>query len=84
MSFKLESQAAFGFPRVQFTLLFISLSLLIATSLRLYGQSTYGSVSGSVNDNSGESSFQLRIPSANSKCNITIRVPNGVSSQAAW
>ncbi len=38
--------------RKLFTLL-VSLSLLIATSLSLYGQSTYGSISGSVTDTSG-------------------------------
>ena len=55
MSFKLKSQPTFNFPRLsaRFALLLISLSLPIATSLSLYGQSTYGSVSGSVNHNSG-------------------------------
>jgi hypothetical protein len=55
MSFKLKSQPTFNFPRLsaRFALLLISLSLPIATSLSLYGQSTYGSVSGAVNHNSG-------------------------------
>ncbi|MGB7822911.1 MAG: carboxypeptidase-like regulatory domain-containing protein, partial [Candidatus Sulfotelmatobacter sp.] len=38
--------------RKLFTLL-ISLSLLISASLSLYGQSTFGSISGSVTDTSG-------------------------------
>jgi hypothetical protein len=38
--------------RKLFTLL-ISLTLLISASLSLYGQSTYGSISGSVTDTSG-------------------------------
>ncbi|MFZ2085645.1 MAG: carboxypeptidase-like regulatory domain-containing protein, partial [Candidatus Sulfotelmatobacter sp.] len=38
--------------RKLFTLL-ISLSLLISASLSLYGQSTFGTISGSVTDTSG-------------------------------
>src|ERR1700691_3907072 len=40
-------------PRRILWILLVSLALVVSASLSLYGQSTYGSITGSVNDTSG-------------------------------